>query len=157
MSGGVSVRKSFYGLLWKLCVWSLLPWRCILYIHWKIQCVSVYFILLVEDLIAGRRVYMTASTAREHTNKLWEREGKPNQYDENLTHFFAVKRSSFQNEWYFLPAIILKCLFSGLEAGTVSKQGEKGFYPDLFFLELLVVPPCRYSVDQHTHIKPLVV
>ncbi|KAL7395348.1 hypothetical protein ABVT39_014959 [Epinephelus coioides] len=68
-----------------------------------------------EDLIAGKRVYLTASTAREHTNKLWEREG-----------FF------------------LKCLFSGLEEGSVSKEGEKGFYPDLFFLDLLVVPPCRY-------------
>ncbi|XP_049441636.1 DNA-directed RNA polymerase I subunit RPA1 [Epinephelus fuscoguttatus] len=68
-----------------------------------------------EDLIAGKRVYLTASTAREHINKLWEREG-----------FF------------------LKCLFSGLEEGSVSKEGEKGFYPDLFFLDLLVVPPCRY-------------
>lgn len=68
-----------------------------------------------ENLMAGKRVYMTASTAREHTNKLWEKEG-----------FF------------------LKCLFSGLEEGTATKEGEKAFYPDLFFLELLVVPPCRY-------------
>uniref|UniRef100_A0A7N8YN88 DNA-directed RNA polymerase subunit n=1 Tax=Mastacembelus armatus TaxID=205130 RepID=A0A7N8YN88_9TELE len=56
------------------------------------------------------RVYLTASTAREHTSKLWEKEG-----------FF------------------LKYLFSGLEEGI-----ENGFYSDLFFLELLVVPPCRY-------------
>ncbi|XP_039975895.1 DNA-directed RNA polymerase I subunit RPA1 [Xiphias gladius] len=68
-----------------------------------------------DDLMAGKRVYLTASTAREHTNKLWEKEG-----------FF------------------LKCLFSGLEEGTGSKEGEKAFHPDLFFLELLVVPPCRY-------------
>ncbi|KAM9357147.1 DNA-directed RNA polymerase I subunit RPA1 [Symphorus nematophorus] len=68
-----------------------------------------------EDLMAGKRVYLTANTAREHVNKLWEKEG-----------FF------------------LKCLFSGLEEGTVSQEGEKGFYPDLFFVELLVVPPCRY-------------
>ncbi|KAF1384376.1 hypothetical protein PFLUV_G00117690 [Perca fluviatilis] len=68
-----------------------------------------------EDLMAGKRVYLTASTAREHTNKLWEKEG-----------FF------------------LKCLFSGLEQGTLSKEGEACFYPDLFFLDLLVVPPCRY-------------
>ncbi|XP_034738937.1 DNA-directed RNA polymerase I subunit RPA1 isoform X2 [Etheostoma cragini] len=68
-----------------------------------------------EDLMAGKRVYLTASTAREHTNKLWEKEG-----------FF------------------LKCLFSGLEQGTLSKEGETCFYPDLFFLDLLVVPPCRY-------------
>ncbi|XP_022607475.1 DNA-directed RNA polymerase I subunit RPA1 isoform X1 [Seriola dumerili] len=68
-----------------------------------------------EDLVAGKRVYLTASTAREHTSKLWEKEG-----------FF------------------LKCLFSGLEEATASKEGEKGFYPDLFFLELLVVPPSRY-------------
>lgn len=68
-----------------------------------------------EDLVAGKRVYLTASTAREHTNKLWVKEG-----------FF------------------LKCLFSGLEEGSGLMEGEKVFYPDLFFLELLVVPPCRY-------------
>uniref|UniRef100_A0A3Q2QBA7 DNA-directed RNA polymerase subunit n=1 Tax=Fundulus heteroclitus TaxID=8078 RepID=A0A3Q2QBA7_FUNHE len=34
-------------------------------------------------------------------------------------------------------------LFPGLEASTGS-EGQKGFYPDLFFLELLAVPPCRY-------------
>ncbi|KAM9850131.1 DNA-directed RNA polymerase I subunit RPA1 [Aulostomus maculatus] len=68
-----------------------------------------------EDLMAGKRVYLTTSTAREHTNKLWEKEG-----------FF------------------LKCLFSGPEEGSGTTEEEKGFYPDLFFLELLVVPPCRY-------------
>uniref|UniRef100_A0A8C5GM60 DNA-directed RNA polymerase subunit n=1 Tax=Gouania willdenowi TaxID=441366 RepID=A0A8C5GM60_GOUWI len=62
-----------------------------------------------EDLLSGKRVYLTASTAREHVAKLWENEG-----------------------------FLLKCLFSGLEAG------ENVFLPDLFFLELLVVPPCRY-------------
>lgn len=61
------------------------------------------------DLLAGKRVYMTASTASEHINKMWEMEG-----------FF------------------LKSLFSGFEGGN------GGFHPDLFFLELLVVPPCRY-------------
>lgn len=61
------------------------------------------------DLLVGKKVYLTASTAREHINKLWEKEG-----------FF------------------LKSLFSGLEGGN------GGFHPDLFFLELLVVPPCRY-------------
>lgn len=68
-----------------------------------------------EDLVAGKRVYLTASTAREHCNKIWENEG-----------FF------------------LKCLFPGLEEEMVSSEGRKAFYPDLFFLELLVVPPCRY-------------
>uniref|UniRef100_A0AAX7W170 DNA-directed RNA polymerase subunit n=1 Tax=Astatotilapia calliptera TaxID=8154 RepID=A0AAX7W170_ASTCA len=38
----------------------------------------------------------------------------------------------------------LKCLFSGLEECMWSKEGGSSFYPDLFFLELLVVPPCRY-------------
>uniref|UniRef100_A0A665T9M1 DNA-directed RNA polymerase subunit n=1 Tax=Echeneis naucrates TaxID=173247 RepID=A0A665T9M1_ECHNA len=66
-------------------------------------------------LMAGKKVYMTASTAQEHISKLWEKEG-----------FF------------------LKCLFSGLDEVTASKEGERGFYPDLFFLELLVVPPSRY-------------
>lgn len=66
-----------------------------------------------NDPMAGKRAYMTASTAREHVNQVWEKEG------------------------YFL-----KYLFSGLEESTVSKQNS--FYPDLFFLELLLVPPCRY-------------
>ncbi|XP_062281970.1 DNA-directed RNA polymerase I subunit RPA1 [Scomber scombrus] len=68
-----------------------------------------------EDLMAGKRVYLTASTAREHSNKLWEKEG-----------FF------------------LKRLFSGLEEGSGFAEGESVYYPDLFFLELMVVPPCRY-------------
>ncbi|XP_061901289.1 DNA-directed RNA polymerase I subunit RPA1 [Entelurus aequoreus] len=66
-----------------------------------------------DDLMAGKRVYLTASTAREHTNILWENEG-----------------------------FLLKCLFSGLDNN--SKSTEEGFSPDLLFLELLVVPPCRY-------------
>ncbi|XP_054647191.1 DNA-directed RNA polymerase I subunit RPA1 isoform X2 [Dunckerocampus dactyliophorus] len=68
-----------------------------------------------DDFMAGKRVYLTASTAREHTNKLWENEG-----------FF------------------LKHLFSGLDDLSGSTEKGKGFSPDLFFLELLVVPPCRY-------------
>uniref|UniRef100_A0A671WNV0 DNA-directed RNA polymerase subunit n=1 Tax=Sparus aurata TaxID=8175 RepID=A0A671WNV0_SPAAU len=68
-----------------------------------------------DDLMAGKRVYLTASTAREHTNKLWEQE-----------------------------AFFLKCLFAGLDEATVSEEGEEAFNPDLFFLDLLVVPPCRY-------------
>ncbi|XP_008325949.1 DNA-directed RNA polymerase I subunit RPA1 [Cynoglossus semilaevis] len=67
------------------------------------------------DLLAGKRVYLTASTAREHVTKLWETEG-----------FF------------------LRCLFSGLEGAAAPKEGEKALNPDLFFLELLVVPPSRY-------------
>uniref|UniRef100_H3CXM9 DNA-directed RNA polymerase subunit n=1 Tax=Tetraodon nigroviridis TaxID=99883 RepID=H3CXM9_TETNG len=69
---------------------------------------------LLEETMAGKRFYMTASTAREHTNKLWENEG-----------FF------------------LKFLFSGVEE-MVSQQGVNYCYSDLFFLEMLVVPPCRY-------------
>ncbi|KAM6924020.1 DNA-directed RNA polymerase I subunit RPA1 [Xenentodon cancila] len=68
-----------------------------------------------DNLMAGKRVYLTASTAREHVNKVWAKEG-----------FF------------------LKCLFPGLQESSRSTEGEGGFYPDLFFLELLVVPPCRY-------------
>uniref|UniRef100_A0A1A8FWF2 DNA-directed RNA polymerase I subunit RPA1 n=2 Tax=Nothobranchius korthausae TaxID=1143690 RepID=A0A1A8FWF2_9TELE len=68
-----------------------------------------------EDLKTGKRVYLTASTAREHVNKVWEKEG-----------FF------------------LRCLFPGLEEASGSRASETGFHPDLFFLELLVVPPCRY-------------
>uniref|UniRef100_A0A4W6FWZ2 DNA-directed RNA polymerase subunit n=1 Tax=Lates calcarifer TaxID=8187 RepID=A0A4W6FWZ2_LATCA len=57
--------------------------------------------------------------------------------------FLVLRRKSFQNIKNF-PGFFLKCLFSGLEEDTASKDGERGFYPDLFFLELLVVPPCRY-------------
>ncbi|KAM4586026.1 LOW QUALITY PROTEIN: DNA-directed RNA polymerase I subunit RPA1 [Fundulus diaphanus] len=66
------------------------------------------------DPLAGGRVLLTASTAREHVSKVWAKEG-----------FF------------------LKHLFPGLEESTGS-EGQKGFYPDLFFLELLAVPPCRF-------------
>ncbi|XP_061690930.1 DNA-directed RNA polymerase I subunit RPA1 [Syngnathoides biaculeatus] len=68
-----------------------------------------------EDVTTGDKAYMTAITAREHTNKLWENEG-----------FF------------------LKCLFSGLMDNSRTNEEEKSFSPDHFFLELLVVPPCRY-------------
>ncbi|XP_037531337.1 DNA-directed RNA polymerase I subunit RPA1 [Nematolebias whitei] len=68
-----------------------------------------------NDLVSGKRIFLTASTAQEHITKVWEKEG-----------FF------------------LKCLFPGLEETTESNEGQKGFGPDLFFLELLLVPPCRY-------------
>ncbi|KAM9375680.1 DNA-directed RNA polymerase I subunit RPA1 [Pholidichthys leucotaenia] len=68
-----------------------------------------------DDLVAGRRLFLTANTARDHVYKVWEKEG-----------FF------------------LKRLFSGLDEGMGSEDGGRSFYPDLFFLELLVVPPCRY-------------
>lgn len=64
-----------------------------------------------DDLMAGKRSYLTASTAREHVRQVWEKEG-----------FF------------------LKHLFSGMDFD--SKEAD--FSPDLFFLELLLVPPCRY-------------
>ncbi|KAJ0050146.1 hypothetical protein NL108_013161, partial [Boleophthalmus pectinirostris] len=64
-----------------------------------------------DDIMAGRRSYLTASTAREHVIQLWEKEG-----------FF------------------LKRVFSGMDFGS----NENGFKPDLFFLELLLIPPCRY-------------
>lgn len=67
--------------------------------------------VMQDDLTAGRRSYMTASTARDHVKQLWEKEG-----------FF------------------LKHLFSGVDFGSE----ENGFNPDLFFLELLLVPPCRF-------------
>lgn len=60
----------------------------------------------------------------------------------------ACEKESF-SKYLFRPGFFLKCLFSGLEEGPVSLEGEKNFYPDLFFLELLVVPPCRYSANKH--------
>uniref|UniRef100_A0A8C2XJC7 DNA-directed RNA polymerase subunit n=1 Tax=Cyclopterus lumpus TaxID=8103 RepID=A0A8C2XJC7_CYCLU len=44
----------------------------------------------------------------------------------------------------FFSGFFLKCLFAGMEAATTSREGEGGSYPDLFFLDLMVVPPCRY-------------
>ncbi|KAF7649221.1 hypothetical protein LDENG_00144910 [Lucifuga dentata] len=68
-----------------------------------------------EDLMAGKRVFLTPSIVKEKTNELWEKEG-----------FF------------------LRCLFSGMEVSSGSQAAEKAFHPDFLFLELLVVPPCRY-------------
>jgi len=31
----------------------------------------------LEDLLAGKKGYMTPVIAKEHVNKLWEKEGKP--------------------------------------------------------------------------------
>ncbi|XP_051914727.1 DNA-directed RNA polymerase I subunit RPA1 [Hippocampus zosterae] len=67
------------------------------------------------ELMTGDRAYLTASTAREHISKLWKNEG-----------FF------------------LRGLFSGLVVNSGSDGEELGFSPDLFFLELMVVPPSRY-------------
>lgn len=36
-----------------------------------------------------------------------------------------------------------------------AKEGARVFFPDIFFLELLVVPPCRYNMSMHT--EPLVI
>ncbi|XP_056138723.1 DNA-directed RNA polymerase I subunit RPA1 [Lampris incognitus] len=78
--------------------------------------------VMTEDLtlLAGKRGYLTPSNAKDHLIKLWEKEG-----------FF------------------LNCLFTGLEDRTGPGSEEKmesriNFYPDLFFVELLVVPPSRY-------------
>ncbi|XP_062332122.1 DNA-directed RNA polymerase I subunit RPA1 [Osmerus eperlanus] len=65
-----------------------------------------------EDSMAGKRGYLTPSTAKDHLVKVWEKEG-----------FF------------------LKCLFPGLEEIQGSKEVV---FTDLFFLDMLVVPPCRY-------------
>uniref|UniRef100_A0A665T8W7 DNA-directed RNA polymerase subunit n=1 Tax=Echeneis naucrates TaxID=173247 RepID=A0A665T8W7_ECHNA len=54
------------------------------------------------------------------------------------------RKPNLSNLIFIYPGFFLKCLFSGLDEVTASKEGERGFYPDLFFLELLVVPPSRY-------------
>lgn len=44
----------------------------------SISCVgalNIQCFCIVDDMMAGKRFYMTASVAREHTNKLWENEG----------------------------------------------------------------------------------
>ncbi|CAL8301311.1 unnamed protein product [Arctogadus glacialis] len=67
-----------------------------------------------EDLMAGKKGYMTPVIAKEHLVKLWEKEG-----------FF------------------LKNLFLGLDHGPeLVLQAE--FNPELFFLDILVTPPCRF-------------
>ncbi|KAG7282013.1 hypothetical protein CRUP_020118 [Coryphaenoides rupestris] len=67
-----------------------------------------------EDLLAGKKGYMTPVIAKEHVNKLWEKEG-----------FF------------------LKHLFLGLDHGP-ELDIRPEFTPDLFFLDIVVTPPCRY-------------
>lgn len=51
-------------------------------------------------MMAGKRFYMTASTAREHTNKLWENEGT---FDE----IFNVMRRSK----YYLTVFLFEMIF----------------------------------------------
>lgn len=61
---------------------------------------------------------------------------------------------------YFISALIvivgffLKCLFSGVEE-MMSQQDVNCCCSDLFFLEMLVVPPCRYlhsaKIQDHTN------
>ncbi|KAK0133909.1 DNA-directed RNA polymerase I subunit RPA1 [Merluccius polli] len=67
-----------------------------------------------EDLLAGKKGYMTPVIAKEHLVKLWEKEG-----------FF------------------LKHLFLGLDHGPELELRPE-FTPDLFFLDIVVTPPCRY-------------
>lgn len=41
------------------------------------QYIDLSFIFaFAKDLMAGKRVYLTASTARDHISKLWEKEGR---------------------------------------------------------------------------------
>uniref|UniRef100_A0A3P9I565 DNA-directed RNA polymerase subunit n=1 Tax=Oryzias latipes TaxID=8090 RepID=A0A3P9I565_ORYLA len=63
---------------------------------------------------------------REHNSKLIITAPSGAQTNENTNGFF------------------LSCLFPGLEETASPADGQKGFYPDLFFTELLVVPPCRF-------------
>ncbi|KAG2465977.1 RPA1 polymerase, partial [Polypterus senegalus] len=66
----------------------------------------------VDESSSAKRSYLTPSTAKQHIMELWKNEG-----------FF------------------LKCLFSGIEICSGSKEG---FEPHMFFLEVLAVPPSRY-------------
>uniref|UniRef100_A0A673CFL5 DNA-directed RNA polymerase subunit n=1 Tax=Sphaeramia orbicularis TaxID=375764 RepID=A0A673CFL5_9TELE len=50
------------------------------------------------------------------------------------------KKNSLINDFWKIQMKSRKCP----HCSSVSKEGDKGFYPELFFLELLVVPPCRY-------------
>lgn len=104
---------------------------------------------LLDDMMAGKRFYMTASVAREHINKLWENEGttlnKTKQDVRGGTHVHLHACLEEELLSYILLLILfigffLKCLFSGVEE-MPSQQGER--CSDLFFLEMLVVPPCR--------------
>ncbi|KAJ3587391.1 hypothetical protein NHX12_010989 [Muraenolepis orangiensis] len=67
-----------------------------------------------EDLLAGKTAYLTPVIAKEHLIKLWEKEG-----------FF------------------LKYLFLGMDYGP-ELELQPEFNPDLFFLDMVVTPPCRY-------------
>lgn len=55
---------------------------------------TVLFFLSVEDLMAGKRVYMTASTAREHTIKLWQNEGKACKEEKKIAQNEAKKKKT---------------------------------------------------------------
>lgn len=54
----------------------------------------------VEDLVAGKRIYLTASTATEHINKLWQNEGK--QLLNLYILFTSLKVSVVFKAWFLL-------------------------------------------------------
>lgn len=65
------------------------------------QCVC-----LVGDMMAGKRFYMTASVAREHTNKLWENEGttlnKTKQDVRGGTHHVHLLHACLWEEFFII-------------------------------------------------------
>uniref|UniRef100_A0A8D3AUC3 DNA-directed RNA polymerase subunit n=1 Tax=Scophthalmus maximus TaxID=52904 RepID=A0A8D3AUC3_SCOMX len=104
-------------------------------------------VLIIKSLLKSVCLCVCSSgrscVRREHNSKLIVT--MPTGVQNTKKNFST--RSGFQNLFFslsplLLPGFFLKCLFSGLEESTMSK--EKCSYPDLFFLELLVVPPCRY-------------
>lgn len=90
----------------------------------------------------GKRVYMTASTAREHTNKLWEKEGKAcegtKKRPTTKTHLqkmkirlkphslLAARRNHFQNK-YISSSFLLEVPVRWAGGGHGVKAGSEGF------------------------------
>lgn len=54
-------------------------------------CLHVLFVGIAEDLLTGKRVFLTASTAREHISKVWEKEGKIQTLRAEIRQYMSIK------------------------------------------------------------------
>uniref|UniRef100_A0A8C1SZQ1 DNA-directed RNA polymerase subunit n=1 Tax=Cyprinus carpio TaxID=7962 RepID=A0A8C1SZQ1_CYPCA len=77
---------------------------------------------------------------REHNSKLIVTHGSSTFNSHFLSRFHNANNRFFECIILTSLGFFLKHLFSGFDMNN----SEKGFSPEVFFLELLVVPPCRY-------------
>lgn len=66
-------------------------------------------------MMAGKRAYLTASTAREHINKVWEKEGRMQKQSHNMVSSRAKLHYIKQNvKLDPLHFAVLQCVVCGV-------------------------------------------